>query len=98
MTDSISNAKSWAEFLSQIREARHSMGDPSITWFRGQAKHDLRTSKRLLAESAARDTPDLPRADCLLRAWIGSGEKLIVRRSSGRFVGVTLRAVRQFGL
>src|SRR5690242_7348750 len=31
-------ARNWAEFLSQIRAARESLGNPSTVWFRGHAK------------------------------------------------------------
>jgi len=31
-------ARTWAEFLSQIRVARESLGSPPTVWFRGHAK------------------------------------------------------------
>jgi hypothetical protein len=31
-------ARSWAEFLDRVRQARQSLGPPLVVWFRGQAK------------------------------------------------------------
>jgi hypothetical protein len=44
-------AETWAEFLQEVRDARHSLGDPPIVWFRGQAKSEYALMPSLLRYS-----------------------------------------------